>query len=200
MNEHRRCQGPREAGLRAAVPGTAALLVEHRKEAHWSPHCDNGGWNVRHSPEPGAPKIPGRLPPAAARLPAGLPAPLPLPPLRWLMRQAGRYLPEYCATCAPRPAASAGLATNVDYATEVTLQLLDRFALDAAIPVLGHPHRARRHGPGPVFRRGEGPKFEVSLKEEWAIRDRRRRALSSGLANYVMDAVAEIRRALDPCR
>jgi uroporphyrinogen decarboxylase len=50
----------------------------------------------------------------------------------WLMRQAGRYLPEYCATRA-RAGSFMGLATNVDYATEVTLQPLARYPLDAAI-------------------------------------------------------------------
>ena len=50
----------------------------------------------------------------------------------WLMRQAGRYLPEYCATRA-RAGSFMGLATNVDYATEVTLQPLERYPLDAAI-------------------------------------------------------------------
>ena len=50
----------------------------------------------------------------------------------WLMRQAGRYLPEYKATRA-KAGSFMGLATNVDYATEVTLQPLDRFPLDAAI-------------------------------------------------------------------
>ena len=45
----------------------------------------------------------------------------------WLMRQAGRYLPEYRATRA-RAGSFMGLATNVDYATEVTLQPLDRYA------------------------------------------------------------------------
>ena len=48
------------------------------------------------------------------------------------MRQAGRYLPEYCATRA-KAGSFMGLATNVDYATEVTLQPLDRYPLDAAI-------------------------------------------------------------------
>ena len=50
----------------------------------------------------------------------------------WLMRQAGRYLPEYCATRA-KAGSFMGLATNVDFATEVTLQPLDRYPLDAAI-------------------------------------------------------------------
>ena len=52
----------------------------------------------------------------------------------WLMRQAGRYLPEYVATRA-RAGSFMGLATNVDYATEVTLQPLARYPLDAAILV-----------------------------------------------------------------
>ena len=50
----------------------------------------------------------------------------------WLMRQAGRYLPEYRAT-RERAGSFMGLATNPDFATEVTLQPLDRYALDAAI-------------------------------------------------------------------
>jgi uroporphyrinogen decarboxylase len=50
----------------------------------------------------------------------------------WLMRQAGRYLPEYRDTRA-RAGSFMGLATNKDFATEVTLQPLDRYALDAAI-------------------------------------------------------------------
>ena len=50
----------------------------------------------------------------------------------WLMRQAGRYLPEYCETRA-RAGSFMGLAMNPDYATEVTLQPIDRYGLDAAI-------------------------------------------------------------------
>jgi uroporphyrinogen decarboxylase len=50
----------------------------------------------------------------------------------WLMRQAGRYLPEYKATRA-RAGSFMGLATDPGFATEVTLQPLDRYALDAAI-------------------------------------------------------------------
>ena len=50
----------------------------------------------------------------------------------WLMRQAGRYLPEYNATRATA-GSFMGLATNPDYATEVTLQPLERYPLDAAI-------------------------------------------------------------------
>ena len=54
----------------------------------------------------------------------------------WLMRQAGRYLPEYRATRA-QAGSFMGLATNVDYATEVTLQPLERYPLDASIRVSG---------------------------------------------------------------
>ena len=54
----------------------------------------------------------------------------------WLMRQAGRYLPEYRATRA-KAGSFMGLATNTDYATEVTLQPLERYPLDAAPEGLG---------------------------------------------------------------
>ena len=50
----------------------------------------------------------------------------------WLMRQAGRYLPEYCRTRV-QAGSFMGLAQNPDYATEVTLQPIDRYGLDAAI-------------------------------------------------------------------
>ena len=50
----------------------------------------------------------------------------------WLMRQAGRYLPEYRKT-REKAGSFMGLATNTDFATEVTLQPLDRYPLDAAI-------------------------------------------------------------------
>jgi DsbC/DsbD-like thiol-disulfide interchange protein/cytochrome c biogenesis protein CcdA len=74
----------------------------------------------------------------------------------WLMRQAGRYLPEYKATRA-KAGSFMGLATNTDYATEVTLQPLERFPLDAAIlfsDILTVPDAM---GLGLTFAEGEGP-------------------------------------------
>ncbi|MCB2038211.1 MAG: uroporphyrinogen decarboxylase [Ottowia sp.] len=111
----------------------------------------------------------------------------------WLMRQAGRYLPEYCATRA-RAGSFMGLATNVDFATEVTLQPLERYPLDAAIlfsDILTVPDAM---GLGLSFQQGEGPKFEQVVRDEAAV---------AGLAvpdmdklRYVFDAVSSIRRAL----
>jgi uroporphyrinogen decarboxylase len=83
----------------------------------------------------------------------------------WLMRQAGRYLPEYRKTRS-RAGSFMGLATNPDYATEVTLQPLDRFPLDAAIlfsDILTVPDAM---GLGLYFADGEGPKFYRPLRDE----------------------------------
>ncbi|HJW57282.1 MAG TPA: uroporphyrinogen decarboxylase family protein, partial [Burkholderiaceae bacterium] len=83
----------------------------------------------------------------------------------WLMRQAGRYLPEYCAT-RKRAGSFLGLAKNPAFATEVTLQPLDRYALDAAIlfsDILTVPDAM---GLGLYFAEGEGPKFERPLRDE----------------------------------
>jgi len=112
----------------------------------------------------------------------------------WLMRQAGRYLPEYRATRA-KAGSFMGLATNVDYATEVTLQPLDRYDLDAAIlfsDILTVPDAM---GLGLSFATGEGPKFERTVRTEadvaaLAVPDMDR-------LRYVFDAVTSIRRALD---
>ena len=111
----------------------------------------------------------------------------------WLMRQAGRYLPEYRASRA-RAGSFMGLATNPDYATEVTLQPLERYALDAAIlfsDILTVPDAM---GLGLSFAQGEGPKFERPLRTEadvaaLALPDMER-------LRYVFDAVTSIRRAL----
>ena len=112
----------------------------------------------------------------------------------WLMRQAGRYLPEYCATRA-QAGSFMGLATNVDYATEVTLQPLARYPLDASIlfsDILTVPDAM---GLGLSFQQGEGPKFEKVVRDEAAVA-----ALAVPDMNklrYVFDAVTSIRHALN---
>ena len=113
----------------------------------------------------------------------------------WLMRQAGRYLPEYNQTRS-RAGSFLGLCKNPAYATEVTLQPLARFDLDAAIlfsDILTIPDAM---GLGLYFAEGEGPKFERPLREEWTIRDLTAPEPGDEL-RYVLDAVSEIRRALD---
>jgi uroporphyrinogen decarboxylase len=111
----------------------------------------------------------------------------------WLMRQAGRYLPEYRATRS-KAGSFMGLATNPDYATEVTLQPLDRYALDAAIlfsDILTVPDAM---GLGLSFAEGEGPRFAHPLRDEQAVRALRAPDLSS--LQYVFDAVTQIRTEL----
>ena len=93
--------------------------------------------------------------------------PTPYTPV-WLMRQAGRYLPEYNATRA-RAGSFMELCTSPDLATEVTLQPLARFPLDAAIlfsDILTVPDAM---GLGLHFAEGEGPRFRAPLVDEAAI-------------------------------
>jgi len=120
--------------------------------------------------------------------------PTPYTPV-WLMRQAGRYLPEYNAT-RKRAGSFLALAKNPAFATEVTLQPLDRYALDAAIlfsDILTVPDAM---GLGLYFAEGEGPRFERPLHDERDIA--RLAAFDPNVElRYVMDAVREIRRALD---
>ncbi len=113
----------------------------------------------------------------------------------WMMRQAGRYLPEYCAT-RKRAGSFLNLCKNPDMATEVTLQPLERFPLDAAIlfsDILTVPDAM---GLGLYFAEGEGPKFERPLRDEAAIKALRVPDIGKDL-RYVTDAVSQIRRALD---
>jgi len=110
------------------------------------------------------------------------------------MRQAGRYLPEYCET-RKRAGSFLQLCKSPSLACEVTLQPLARYDLDAAIlfsDILTVPDAM---GLGLYFAEGEGPKFERPLREEWAIRDLAAPDPYNHL-RYVMDAVTEIRRAL----
>ncbi|HYP69720.1 MAG TPA: uroporphyrinogen decarboxylase [Variovorax sp.] len=112
----------------------------------------------------------------------------------WLMRQAGRYLPEYVATRA-KAGSFMGLATNVDYATEVTLQPLARYPLDAAIlfsDILTVPDAM---GLGLSFEAGEGPRFAKPVRDEAAVASLAVPDLDK--LRYVFDAVRSIRQALD---
>jgi uroporphyrinogen decarboxylase len=112
----------------------------------------------------------------------------------WLMRQAGRYLPEYCATRA-KAGSFMGLATNVDFATEVTLQPLERYPLDAAIlfsDILTVPDAM---GLGLSFALGEGPRFAKSVRDEAAVAELQVPDMAK--LRYVFDAVTSIRKALN---
>ncbi|MBT8565738.1 uroporphyrinogen decarboxylase [Polynucleobacter paneuropaeus] len=111
----------------------------------------------------------------------------------WLMRQAGRYLPEYNATRS-KAGSFLGLAKNPAYATEVTLQPLDRYPLDAAIlfsDILTVPDAM---GLGLQFATGEGPSFKHPLRTEDDIN--KLRTADMNQLRYVFDAVSEIRKAL----
>jgi len=111
----------------------------------------------------------------------------------WLMRQAGRYLPEYQKTRA-RAGSFMGLATNPDLATEVTLQPLARFPLDAAIlfsDILTIPDAM---GLGLTFAEGEGPRFATTVRDEAAVRSLRVPDMAK--LGYVFAAVAQIKREL----
>ncbi len=113
----------------------------------------------------------------------------------WIMRQAGRYLPEYRATRA-RAGSFMDLCKNADLACEVTLQPLERYALDAAIlfsDILTVPDAM---GLGLYFAEGEGPRFTNPVQsmadiEKIGIPD------PEGELQYVMNAVRTIRLELD---
>ena len=110
------------------------------------------------------------------------------------MRQAGRYLPEYRATRA-KAGSFMGLATNTDYATEVTLQPLERYPLDAAIlfsDILTVPDAM---GLGLSFALGEGPKFATAVRDEAAVA--KLEVPDMNKLRYVFDAVTSIRKALN---
>ncbi|MEE9352080.1 MAG: uroporphyrinogen decarboxylase [Thiotrichaceae bacterium] len=113
----------------------------------------------------------------------------------WIMRQAGRYLPEYRATRA-KAGSFMDLCENADLACEVTLQPLERYDLDAAIlfsDILTIPDAM---GLGLYFSEGEGPKFKSPLTTAAQVK-------ALGIPDpedelrYVMNAVRTIRRELD---
>lgn len=112
----------------------------------------------------------------------------------WLMRQAGRYLPEYRETRG-RAGSFMALAQSPELATEVTLQPLDRYPLDAAIlfsDILTVPHAM---GLGLQFVNGEGPQFDRPLRQESEIA--KLAVPDMAELQYVFDAVTMIRRELD---
>lgn len=112
----------------------------------------------------------------------------------WLMRQAGRYLPEYNATRA-KAGSFLKLAKTPALAAEVALQPLARFALDAAIlfsDILTIPDAM---GLGLYFAEGEGPRFERPLRDEAAVMNLAAPDPTAEL-RYVLDAVRETRSAL----
>jgi uroporphyrinogen decarboxylase len=113
----------------------------------------------------------------------------------WLMRQAGRYLPEYRATRA-QAGSFLQLCKNPDLACEVTLQPLRRYPFDAAIlfsDILTIPDAM---GLGLYFSEGEGPRFERPVRTEEQVNQLAVPDISTEL-RYVTDAVSVIRRELN---
>ena len=113
----------------------------------------------------------------------------------WLMRQAGRYLPEYRET-RKRAGSFLAMAKNPEIACEVTLQPLARFPLDAAIlfsDILTIPDAM---GLELYFVDGEGPKFRHPVRDATSIAKLAVPDMETEL-RYVMDAVRTIRRELD---
>ena len=113
----------------------------------------------------------------------------------WMMRQAGRYLPEYRAT-RQQAGSFMDLCKNAELACEVTLQPLRRYPMDAAIlfsDILTIPDAL---GLGLYFEEGEGPRFHKTVRSEADLA-----ALNSIRAEddlgYVMNAVRTIRRELN---
>jgi len=113
----------------------------------------------------------------------------------WIMRQAGRYLPEYKATRA-KAGSFMDLCENQDLACEVTLQPLERFDLDAAIlfsDILTIPDAM---GLGLYFSEGEGPKFKSPIRDVAAVKNLPIPDPEQEL-RYVMNAVRTIRGELN---
>ncbi len=112
----------------------------------------------------------------------------------WIMRQAGRYLPEYCTT-RKQAGDFLSLCKNPELACEVTMQPIDRFDLDAAIlfsDILTIPDAM---GLGLYFSQGEGPRFKHPIQNLQDIEK-----LPNNLNNelgYVFDSVATIKKALN---
>lgn len=112
----------------------------------------------------------------------------------WMMRQAGRYLPEYRET-RKKAGSFLDLCKNVELATEVTMQPIDRFPLDAAIifsDILTVPNAM---GLGLHFVEGEGPKFERPIRTEEDVEKLPLADMAD--LQYVFDVAASCRKALN---
>jgi uroporphyrinogen decarboxylase len=117
------------------------------------------------------------------------------PPPIWMMRQAGRYLPEYRQVRA-KAGGFVELCLDPKLAAEVTLQPTLRFGLDAAIifsDILIVPHAL---GAKLWFEENEGPRLEP-LQSRAGL-DRTRNSLDRGLTDRVYEALARVRSTLDP--
>ncbi len=113
----------------------------------------------------------------------------------WMMRQAGRYLPEYRATRA-KAGNFLSLCKNAELACEVTMQPLRRYKLDAAIlfsDILTIPDAM---GAGLYFEAGEGPRFERPVRDAKGV-DAMQIVKTADSLSYVTDAVSTIRRELN---
>lgn len=113
----------------------------------------------------------------------------------WMMRQAGRYLPEYRASRA-KAGSFMDLCTNPDMACEVTMQPLERYPLDAAIlfsDILTIPDAM---GLGLYFETGEGPRFRKTVRTEAEVSALEIPDVNTSL-DYVMKAVSTIRGELN---
>ncbi|MFG1495063.1 uroporphyrinogen decarboxylase, partial [Saccharospirillum sp. HFRX-1] len=113
----------------------------------------------------------------------------------WMMRQAGRYLPEYRETRA-QAGDFLSLCKNAELACEVTLQPLRRYPLDAAIlfsDILTIPDAM---GLGLYFETGEGPRFERTVRSMADVEALKTPSMETDLG-YVMKAVSTIRQALN---
>jgi len=113
----------------------------------------------------------------------------------WMMRQAGRFLPEYRAT-RKRAGSFMDLCTNPELACEVSLQPVERLGVDAAIlfsDILTIPDAM---GLGLYFETGEGPRFKTPVRDEQQIRNLAVPDPEQEL-RYVIDAVRLIRRELN---
>ncbi len=113
----------------------------------------------------------------------------------WMMRQAGRYLPEYRATRA-QAGDFMSLCKNAELACEVTLQPLARYDIDAAIlfsDILTIPDAM---GLGLYFETGEGPRFKKTVRTKADVEALSVTKAESDL-DYVMNAVSTIRRELN---